>query len=474
VGALAWVVLAIVALSLGAWWYGSGWVTVAARPGEDRRERNRVVMKHVQIEVFDENFNQTALLKGETATTFKDSSDIILEPVEGTILREDGRDILVKAARCQKVVNAMIEKLIFTGDVDVTTEGRKLRSELLYYTPATHMLESGAPVQVLTTGSLILAQSLKSQTDLKSGVLEGDVQITTLGEGQRALDAPIRISGKKSDFDFSRSLYDVVGAAWAKKTDQDVQADKIVFNRRRGTLTAIGNSVARRPNLTVRAGHLEYWIDREVGVATQGPKAVQITAPTTSEDETQTELTARVLEVDFRRQVLEGRDDVRLQRSVRFEGEWDPDYRVNARAVTSLYSHGRSTFRDDVRIEGAKVGAVGDRAIFYQRSAKLYIVGRAQAWDYDEEKVRQNHLAGEKIVHDMRTGKSVVLDRVKMRSPGAPSRPRAGVGRGARAADEGRGATDLGLGLGAPPRRVNLVIEEPSERNEPAARDREE
>ena len=40
---------------------------------------------------------------------------------------------------------------------------------------------------------------MRTQTDLKTGVLTGDVQITTLGENGRAYDAPVRINGRKAD-----------------------------------------------------------------------------------------------------------------------------------------------------------------------------------------------------------------------------------------------------------------------------------
>ena len=45
-------------------------------------EGNMIQMQDVRIEIFDEQFHQTAELKGKTATTFKDNPDLILEPAD--------------------------------------------------------------------------------------------------------------------------------------------------------------------------------------------------------------------------------------------------------------------------------------------------------------------------------------------------------------------------------------------------------
>jgi len=410
-------------VGLTIWRMGGGAVNV--RGESESLGGNQVVMTDVRIEAFDERFNRTTILRGKTATTFKNSSNVVLEPCNGSILREQGKDVQVIAARAHKIVSRSGEKIEFTGKVEVSSEGRELRSEKLVYTPVSRLLESGAPVQILTTGTSITSKSLKGQTDIKTGVLEGDVQITSMGQAAKRYDAPIRITGQRSDFDLAKQVYEVSGSAWAKKLGQDIQATKITYNRSRRTLTADGNTVARRPNLVVHAGHLEYWIDQELGIATKNPKAVQKTPATTNETESRTELAAQLIDLHFGREILEAKDDVCMQRFVKFDGDWEPDYKITSRTVTSLFGKRRSTFRGDVKIETDKLGALGDRAIFYQDKAKLYVIGRAQAWDYDEDRKRQNEIAGEQIVHNLRNGQSQVLDRVRSRfKEGGPARSR--------------------------------------------------
>lgn len=399
---------------------------------------NQIVMHNVRIEIFDESFRQTAELRGKTATTFKDNPDLILEPADCLLIREHGNNVRITSDKARKVIQrGSPDRLDFTGSVVVETAGRKLLSEKLTYTPNTRLLESGAPVTIKTTGSVILGEHLKTQTDLKTGTLEGDVQITSLGEGGRSLDAPVLVRGKRSEFNLDRGIFDMFGSAWAKKADSDIRGDKMTFNRPRHTLTADGNAIVSKPDLTVKAGHLEYFVDREAGTATDNPKAVQMTPRTTSEEETRTDLAAKVLDLDFKREILEGKQDVVLDRNVKTEGEWEKDYTIKAGFVTSLYGKGRSTFKENVDIDSSRVGATGDRAIFYQPTAKLYVIGGpklpAHAWEYDEDRVKQNEIQGNKILHDLRSGKSQVLGGVTTKVNEGSDRPkRPGSGPGLR------------------------------------------
>jgi LPS export ABC transporter protein LptC len=429
-GILAWLLLVLV--GAGAWYAYKRGPAIVKPARVDDVPTDRIEMKDVRIEVFDERFKQTSELRGRTATSFKSSSDLVLEPADCLLLRDHGKNVQITAARGHKVVTrGQPDRLEFTGAVNVDSEGRKLISEKLVYWPHSRLLESAAPVQIITTGSVVSAQHLKTQTDLKTGTLDGKVEITSLGDGgRRSLDVPVLVRGRKADFDLSRGIYDVTGDAWAKKADQEVRSDKMAFNRGRNTLTAIGNAVATRPDLTVTAGRLEYWVDREAGLAIDGPKAVQRTPRTTNEGESKTELTAKQLEMDFKRSILEGKEDVHLQRDVMYEGDWDKDYEIKAKFVTSLYAQGRSTFRDDVKIDATQVGATGQRAIFYQKTGKLYVIGDANAWEYDEDKQKMNPIRGEKILHDLKSGKSQVLGRVEglMQEGGPPRKRNTGPG----------------------------------------------
>ena len=407
-GLLAWLVILLIAA--GAFFAYRRVPAPSKAAPTDGPPPNQIVMNDVRIEIFDESFRQTAELRGKTATTFKDSSDLVLEPADCVLIREHGHNVHITSTVARKVVQrGQPDHLDFTGDVNVESAGRKLLSEKLTYTPNSRLLESGAPVTIKTTGSVILGDHLKSQTDLKTGTIDGDVQITSFGEGGRALDAPMLVRGKRSEFNLDRGLYDVIGSAWAKKTDSEIKADKMSFNRKRNTLTADGNAVASKPEVVVKAGHLEYWIDREAGTATENPKAVMMTPRTTSEDETRSDLVAKSIEMDFKHQILEGKEDVSLQRLVKFEGDWEPDYKIRAKSVTSLYAKGRSTFKDDVKIEASKVGAEGDRAIFYQGTGKLYIIGHAKAWEFDDDHQKLNPIEGDKLLHDLHTNKTRVL-----------------------------------------------------------------
>jgi len=124
--------------------------------------------------------------------------------------------------------------------------------------------------------------------------------------------------------------------------------------------------------------------------------------------------------------MLEGKDDVFLERHVKVEGDWEKDYEIRSRFVTSQYAKGQSRFRDDVKIEASKVGAVSDRAIFYQNDSKLYLIGNARAWEYDEDRQKHDEISGAKIIHDLKTSKSVVVDHItfdKQKEPEAPRKP---------------------------------------------------
>lgn len=421
-------------------------------------QADRIVMERVLIEAFDEKSRRTTLLKGKTATTFREAPEVILEPVDGRILREGGSDILITALKVHKTVVRQRERLDFTGDVQVTADERRMRSQQLVYQPATRLLESPVPVQLITTGSVVMAQCLRSQTDLRTGTLERDVKIVSLGEGAKRMEAPMQINGDRCDFDVVRGLFDVTGKSWARHGALDVRARRISFNRRRSALVADGDVVAERPDLVVRCGHLEYFLRTEAGIATQAPLVIRAEPAGAHGSEARTEVGGQVLEIDFKKGIVEAEGQVAVERWVRSEGEWVKDCRITSLRATSLIDRRRTTFRDEVKIRTETLGAQGDRAIFYQDSSKLYIVGRAQAWDYDEEGQEKNRVAGEKIIHDMRTARSQVLDRVRsiFNEEAGPSPEASPAPRRSRGAQSGArsGAS------AAPPGRVEMIFRE--------------
>src|SRR5581483_7843413 len=120
----------ILGVAAGIWYLWQSGTKPAGTKSNEGPDPNMIQMEDVRIEVFDDNFKQTAELRGKTATTFKNNPDLILEPADCVLIRTNGHNVHITSAKAHKIVKHNAPDVLeFTGDANVETEGRHLLSE---------------------------------------------------------------------------------------------------------------------------------------------------------------------------------------------------------------------------------------------------------------------------------------------------------------------------------------------------------
>jgi len=149
---------------------------------EEIAESNRIVMSDVDITIHDQFMRPSAIIRGKEAHTFKNNQDFIVTPVRALLHRTDGQLLRVHAEKLWKRISRHDERMDFTGHVEVFGQDQRLLSDALSYHPNTHYLESESPIQMLTTGTVILGDKLRSNVDIQTGSLDGNVSIISMGQ----------------------------------------------------------------------------------------------------------------------------------------------------------------------------------------------------------------------------------------------------------------------------------------------------
>ncbi|MBI3893036.1 MAG: hypothetical protein HY303_16080 [Candidatus Wallbacteria bacterium] len=262
------------------------------------------------------------------------------------------------------------------------------------------------------------------------------------------------LTSDSATFDMVHSIYELIGHAKAVRTatkDKSPAAattgrlahgvltsERMLYQHRARFLRATGNVVFEDPEYVVHSGVMEYDVGREWLSATLSPSALihltgkgaageaskpagRATTESASSGGTRTTVTAQVLSFDRKRQRVVAEGDVRTH--VMPEGK--AAYYIRSRELESFYADRRSVFKGEVRIDSRELGAQGDRAIFYEKTEKMYIIGHAKAWQIDAAGRRGREVEGNQILHDLKTGRSVALQGVTMRERPSGAAPAA-------------------------------------------------
>ncbi|MBI4872040.1 MAG: hypothetical protein HY814_10800 [Candidatus Riflebacteria bacterium] len=259
---------------------------------------------------------------------------------------------------------------------------------------------------------------------------------SSTGRSPATTAAKVVLTGDRATFDVRHGIYEMIGHATARKAEGSLWAQRILYRHLARFLQASGQVRYESPEYVLTAGVMEYDLKREWFVARQQPEAVLRRAG----QDGQTRVTADTLSFDRTREkfVAEGQVVTKISQPGREQ------YEVTSRIAESYYLQGRSLFRDGVRIRSSEMGANGDRAVFYEKSEKVHVLGKAKAWKVERDGSINRTIEGNHIIHDLRTGRSVALQQVLLRdAPGgpAPARSRTGPSSAAPSSDPSAVAT---------------------------------
>ncbi len=351
-------------------------------------------------------------LRGSKILSNAEDTEMDLEPVEG-LLREEGREtVRFRAAHARKRATKAGDTLEFRGGCRAASDdGRWLESELLLYYPRTGMLESPGRATLVTSDTTLAGDRFETSTQLKTGLVTGKVVITTTrlpsgaGAGP-ATSEPVELTGDSANFDVPKGIYQLEGHAAARKAQGTMRANRMLYQARNRFLQASGAVTFTDPSYELSAGVVEYDLPREWVSARESPRATLTSAGRGGE----TRLSARTVAFDRPRAHVLAEGDV----TTRVVPERGVPYDIRSRTADSFYRDRRSLFKGEVRIRSTEMGADGDRAVIYELTEKVHILGDARAWRVERGGRIDRTVQGDHIIHDMRTGRSVALRNVRL------------------------------------------------------------
>ncbi len=239
-------------------------------------------------------------------------------------------------------------------------------------------------------------------------------------------DLPIKIlSADVMPLKQNAEVFHLSGNVRVKKDDTVLETDRMTYDRRTDTLTAEGTVRLTDPAFQISCRHLLFRVKEDRGTAWGDPKVIQTVIGKDGKKKSWVDLRAAQVKFFSLEKRISAFENVVL-------AQWEVgkhpylSVRIRCRSMDALMENRRSIFKGEVEVETPEMGARGERVFYHQLERKIYIVGSANAWNFDAKGKPINLIAGNKIVHFLDEKRSVVLggvtatvypDKVTVRRP---------------------------------------------------------
>ncbi len=420
--------LLLIALAL-AWIVRDDFIGSAVEEG--KRKEQKIEWTDVRVRSYAVGEGRVLHLDGDQVISDSDVTEMDLVPINGVMKEDDEERLWFDAERGKRRTSKAGQVLELEGQVHARATGdRSLASERLLYYPSTGRIHSPGRATLITSRSRLVGDRLETGTDLDDGIVRGNVEIATThleGEpasspstGSTTASVPVTMNGDTATFDAALGMYEVTGHAIARRERGTLTASRMLYLTDTRFLRATGQVRFTDPDYILTAGVLEYDLKREWMIARVNPQ-VRILQTSRSAE---VNLEAEVLNFDRQTQRLLAEHRV----FARVYPDDSPVYEIRSRLAEAFYRAGRSIFKKDVKIRSSEMGADGDRAVFYENSEKVHIIGKARAWSVESDGTSGRILTGNRIIHNSRTGKSIALEKVTLKDRLKEKRPRKTIG----------------------------------------------
>jgi len=402
---------------------------IEERFGPKGAAAEQFTLELVRIKMYDDAGSQYMTVTGNRAVVNKDFKTVQLDDIRVVDERTKPPGTLRADVGFRRMLRK-VEQLHFQRNV-VLERGPEstLKSSELFFYPKENIVEVPVPCVITTTDTTVSGDFLQSSTTLKSGTVRGNVRIVRAMTGEDGTPRPVTITGDLCPFDAANGVYTVTGNVAVVQQGLKLTCHEAQYQTRNERAWARGMVAATDPEVILTCDELEYDARHDVVYISAKPDAT--TTPSASrttyrvpDDPTTFQLTElHGKKMIYRRAqgTLDAEDEVLVVRWSLEGAELRRDFEIRSDKLRSVYQGdattprpdaGRSNFTGRVRIVSDKVGAQGDRAVFYEATRNFYVIGRATAWDYDAQGRRTNQISGGKILHDSVRGRNIVLEGV--------------------------------------------------------------
>ena len=410
------------------WIAESGVIEESFRKGVERPEKFKLDL--VRIKLYDEDARHYMTIIGDRAIVDKDFNSARIEEIRVVDKRTKPEGILSARLGYRKVIRN-VEQLEFREDVFLRQgEEKSLKTEQLFFYPKEDLIEVPVSSTTKTTATTIKGDFLQTATSLEKGTIRGNVSINKTIVDDSGKELPVSITGDVCPFNVRDGVYRMKGNVSVLREGLKLTCHETRFSSRREIAWARGKVAVTDPEVIITCEELDYDVASDVvSISSKGstkttPSASRTTYRVEGDPSTWQLMELHAKEIEYRRAKgeLEAKKDVLVVRWSFEDGALVRDFEISSDELQTVYQGdskaprpgaGRSNFSGNVRVESDDVGALGDRAVFYEDSRNFYVIGRAKAWSYDESGRRRNVITGGKILHDNRRGRNIVLEGVK-------------------------------------------------------------
>ena len=425
-------ILALVALAAIAallyWAAESGVIEKSFGPKMPRREQ--FTLDSVRIKIYDEAGRHYMTVLGDQAIVKKDYKTVRVEKIKVVDSRSKPPGILTADIGFRKVLRK-VEQLEFRKNVYLRQgSGRSLQTEQMFFYPKENIVEVPVPSTTKTTDTTVTGDVLQSSTSLKTGTIRGNVRIVRIMQSATGQNLPVTITGDVCPFDIGQGIYTITGNVAVLRQGLKLTCHETQYRTATERAWAKGMVAVTDPEVILTCDELEYDVKSDtVFISAKPSSPTTPSASRTTYRVPNDPSTWQLMELHAKKMVYErtkgslvANKEVMVVRWSLEGSELKRDFEIRSDNLNSVYQGdakvkrkgaGRSNFSGNVHIASEKVGAYGDRAVFYEDSRNFYVIGRAKAWSYDKQGRPINEISGGKILHDGKRGRNIVLEGVR-------------------------------------------------------------
>ncbi len=421
--------IALAAVAAFLYWAAeSGVIEEQLRGKEPKREQ--FTLDSVRIKIYDDGGRHYMTVLGDQAIVKKDFKTVRVEKVKVVDDRTVPPGILTAEIGFRKVLRK-VEQLEFQRNVYLRQGPEKtLKTQQMFFYPKENIVEVPVHSTTTTTDTTVTGDVLQTSTTLRTGTIRGNVQVVRRMKSATGEILPVTIKGDICPFDIGTGIYTMTGNVVVVRQGLKLTCHETQYRTANERAWARGMVAVTDPEVILTCDELEYDVKGDIVYISATPTSQ--TTPSASRTSFRVpndpttwqlmELHAKKMTYERNKGSLKANKEVLVVRYSLEGSELKKDFEIRSDDLHSVYQGdakvkrkgaGRSNFTGNVRIESEKVGALGDRAVFYEDSRNFYVIGRAKAWSFDKHGRPINEISGGKILHDGKRGRNIVLEGVR-------------------------------------------------------------
>tara|TARA_Y100000589_G_scaffold279583_1_gene275622 strand:- start:1304 stop:2017 length:714 start_codon:yes stop_codon:yes gene_type:complete len=210
------------------------------------------------------------------------------------------------------------------------------------------------------------------------------------------------------------------GNAEVIRDGMSLKADKILYMEKKKEAFATGNVRLSNSDFILESGQIRVYLQGNETLKSLGEKDILIIAqkgPRLTEQASESQVVNQVSAVEIKffkgQEKIEAMENVRMVQMSTDGVQLKEEMVVTGGFLEYLHKQKKALVKKDVQLESKSLGGVGQRLIYYQKNDRFYLIDRAKVFEYDEKGKAVNQIAGNKILHLLKEGRTILMGNVE-------------------------------------------------------------